>query len=117
MLEDVEVVMTERCLVETGHVPDHDRTGKQYRRGERPRHDPAQRHHPPRPQQRPDDVGRRPVEQQRREHQRQEQVLPHVRAEQIGVGEVVERAIESQEQHDERPAEARDAAPCRRETA
>ena len=50
-------------------------------------------------------------EQQRRDDQRQEQVLDHVGAEQVRVAEIVEGPVQGEQKHDERGPERAPLAP------
>ena len=115
VLDDVEVVVDERGVVGPREVPGHDRRREDRPSRERPRGPSRQAAHPRRTEQRLDHRRRRPVQQQRREDQHQHQVLHHMGAEQITVGEVVQRAVETDEQHRERGGERRDPAARGRE--
>src|SRR5207245_8574126 len=55
------------------------------------------------------------VQEERREQQREHEVLRHVGAEEVVVREVVERAVQGEEQHDERPRERGHLAAARGE--
>ena len=107
VLDDVDRVMGHRELVQRRQVPrrEHDVEDHEAprRRGDpaRERADAAQR------KQRPQHPARRPHDQQRRDDQREHQVLHHVRAEQVVVAQVVQPAVEREEDQGERGVEAR----------
>ena len=98
-------MVLQRRLVELREVPQRDRYRKERARDERTCGPARELEHPARPNQRPDHPRGRPVEQQRREDEREDEVLHHVRAEEVGVREVVQRAVERQAQHHQRPGE------------
>src|SRR5205809_4443948 len=101
-------MVLQRRLIELREVPQRDRHRKQRAGDERTCGPAREPEHPPWPHQRPDHPRGRPVEQQRREYQREDEVLHHVRAEEVGVREVVQRAVERQTQYNQRPGERRD---------
>ena len=117
VLDDVQRVVAQRRLVEHGEVPQHDRRRKERRGNERPRDGPRQPAHPHGPEQPPRHLRGRAVQEQRREQQREHEVLRHVGAEEVVVREVVQRAVQGEEQHDERAHECRHLAARRGEPA
>src|SRR5438034_720904 len=102
MLHDVQRVVLERRLVESREVPQRDRCREDHASDERPRGPARHAEYGRRSEQRPHHPRRRAVEQQRREHRGEHQVLHHVRAEQVGVREVVQRPVQREEHHHER---------------
>src|SRR5205823_9973195 len=90
-------MMLERRFVELREVPQRDGHREQHTGGERARGPAREAVHPVWPEERPDHPRRRAVQEQRRKHQRQQQMLHHVGAEQVAIGEVVERTVRSEE--------------------
>ena len=89
----MQVVIAEGGFVESRYMPQNDWRREDGRGRERPCDDAGECHDPARPQQRAHDRSRYAVQQQWREHERQQQMLRHVRAEEVGVGQVVQRPV------------------------
>src|SRR2546422_2037523 len=96
-------------------MPQRDRRREECGGDERPRDGRRDPTHPGGPEQSPRHPRGGAVQEERREQQREHEVLRHVGAEEVVVREVVQRAVQREEQHDERPHERGHLAAARGE--
>ncbi len=107
MLHDVNAVVLHRHIVERRQMPGHEHEVEGREGARRPRQAPAEPQHEGMTEERREHPARRAVEQQRRHREDQQEMLDHVRAEQVVVREIVDRARQRPQQQGQ-PREERD---------